>query len=114
MSRSAEGNSRRTRITYALELPRASFAEYRWRHEELWPELREAIAGQGGHNFSLHYDPAAELVFGYLEVDDPDAWAAGADSDVTRRWWAYMADLMPTNPDGSPVSHPLIEVFHQP
>lgn len=106
--------AQRTRMTFALELPQASLAEYRRRHDQLWSELREAISRHGGHNFSLHYDAAAELVFGYLEVDDPHAWAAGADCDVTRRWWAYMADLMPTNPDNSPIGHELVEVFHHP
>ena len=31
---------------------------------------------------------------------------------VMRRWWAMMADIMETNPDGSPVAVPLVEVFH--
>ena len=33
---------------------------------------------------------------------------------VMRRWWAHMADLMATNPDGSPVVTPLIPMFHLP
>lgn len=107
-------SAERTRVTFAMELPREALDEYRRRHDEIWPELREAITLQGGHNFSLHYDADAELVFGYVEVDDLDAWSAGAGSDLTRRWWAHMADVMPTNPDISPVSHELIEVFHTP
>lgn len=104
----------RQRVTFALELPRAALPEYRRRHDAIWPELRAAMRAQGGHNFSLHYDESSELVFGYLEVDDLERWHAGASSEVTRRWWAYLADLMPTNPDLSPISHPMIEVFHQP
>jgi L-rhamnose mutarotase len=31
---------------------------------------------------------------------------------VCRRWWTYMRDIMPTNPDDSPRSRPLREMFH--
>jgi hypothetical protein len=34
--------------------------------------------------------------------------------EVMRRWWAHMAELMATNPDGSPVAVPLRRVFHLP
>jgi L-rhamnose mutarotase len=30
------------------------------------------------------------------------------------RGWKHMADLMPANPDSSPLSTPLREVFHLP
>lgn len=110
----SDGSGDRMRVTFALSLPRDNLAEYRRRHDDLWPELRAAIARQGGHNYSLHYDADAELVFGYVEVGDFDAWKAGAGSEVTQRWWAYMADVMPTNPDNSPISHELIEIFYTP
>jgi L-rhamnose mutarotase len=29
-----------------------------------------------------------------------------------KRWWAYMGDIMATNPDGSPIALPLAETFH--
>jgi L-rhamnose mutarotase len=47
-----------------------------------------------------------------VEVDDPQRWAANSATDVGRRWWRYMAEVMPTNPDLSPLSESLREVFY--
>lgn len=101
------------RIAFSLVLPGENAAEYRRRHDALWPELREAIREQGGRNYSIFAAPEIDRVFGYLEVDDLDRWNSGAGSELTHRWWQHMADLMPTNPDGSPLDTPLFEVFHQ-
>lgn len=32
--------------------------------------------------------------------------------EIVQKWWAYMADIMETNPDNSPVSIPLPELFY--
>ena len=55
---------------------------------------------------------AALLLFGYIEVDDPERWAAGADTAINRKWWDFMADIMETNEDNSPVSVDLPVLFH--
>jgi L-rhamnose mutarotase len=103
----------RHRVAFSLRLPSGSVPEYARRHAELWPQLRAAIAEQGGHNFTIFAVPAIDRVFGYLEVDDPDRWAAGAGTELTRRWWRYMAEIMPAHEDGSPIGDDVIEVFHQ-
>jgi L-rhamnose mutarotase len=100
------------RVAFSLELPRQSVAEYTRRHAEIWPDLRSAIAEQGGHNFSIFAIPGIDRVFGYLEVEDLERWEAGAGTDLTHRWWRYMADIMPTNADSSPRADTVHEVFH--
>jgi L-rhamnose mutarotase len=102
-----------TRVAFSLILPRENIGEYQTRHSQLWPELRAAIREQGGSNYSIFAAPELDRVFGYLEVEDLERWQSGAASDVTARWWSYMADLMPTNADSSPIGSPLFEVFHQ-
>jgi L-rhamnose mutarotase len=102
-----------TRLAFSLLLEPEHLAEYSRRHDKLWPELRAAIRDQGGSNFSIFYDDQTQRVFCYLEVEDEDRWAAGAESEITRRWWHYMSDVMPTNADLSPIAHDLAEVFHQ-
>jgi L-rhamnose mutarotase len=101
------------RLAFTLLLGPANVAEYQRRHDHLWPELRDAIRAQGGSNFSIFYDEQTERVFCYLEVDNEERWSAGAQTELTRRWWRYMAELMPTNADHSPIAHDLREVFHQ-
>jgi L-rhamnose mutarotase len=101
------------RIVQSLIVPAANLAEYRRRHDELWTEVRDGITAQGGRNFSILAVPELDRVITYVEVEDLRRWHAGAVSPATRRWWQYMAEVMPTNPDLSPVSRTLEEVFHQ-
>jgi L-rhamnose mutarotase len=101
------------RITQALVVPSEHLAEYARRHENLWGEIREGIAAQGGRNFSIFAAPELDRVFTYVEVEDLRRWHAGAASPATRRWWRYMAEIMPTNEDRSPIARSCEEVFHQ-
>ncbi len=103
----------RHRLASSLVVPRASLAEYERRHRDIWPELMEAISSQGGHNYSIFAAPDLDRVFSYLEVDNLERWNAGSGAELTQRWWKYMAPIMPTNSDRSPISTELPEVFHQ-
>ena len=47
-----------------------------------------------------------------VEVESEERWQAIASTDVCRRWWRHMREIMPSNPDDSPVSRELREVFH--
>jgi len=51
-------------------------------------------------------------LYGYIEIEDEEVWKKAADTDINRKWWDYMADIMETNPDNSPVSKDLKLVFH--
>ncbi|HEY3872253.1 MAG TPA: L-rhamnose mutarotase [Actinocrinis sp.] len=101
------------RITQALVLPAAHLTEYIRRHDDLWSEIREGIAEHGGRNFSIFAAPELDRVITYVEVEDLRRWQGGAVSPATRRWWRHMAEIMPTNPDLSPISLSCEEVFHQ-
>lgn len=87
-------------------------AEYERRHNLLWPEMKEMIHAHGGRNYSIFLDRETLTLFGYIEIKDEALWAAGADTQINRKWWDYMADIMETNPDNSPVSKDLYPVFH--
>lgn len=86
--------------------------EYEKRHNQLWPEMREMIHEYGGHNYSIFLDRETLALFGYLEIEDEEKWNASAQTAICRKWWDYMADIMETNPDNSPVSIDLQPVFH--
>ena len=86
--------------------------EYERRHDMLWPEMKEMIHQYGGKNYNIFYDHETSTLFGYIEVEDPDLWAKGSDTPINRNWWDFMADIMETNPDNSPVSQDLQLVFH--
>jgi L-rhamnose mutarotase len=63
-------------------------------------------------NYSIFLDPESRELFAYVEVESEEQWAAVASTDVCRRWWHFMRELMPSNADGSPKSCDLREVFH--
>lgn len=86
--------------------------EYERRHNLLWPEMKEMIHEYGGKNYTIFLDEETMTLFGYIEVESEEKWAASAQTEICQKWWAYMADIMETNPDNSPVSIDLKTVFH--
>jgi len=86
--------------------------EYQRRHDELWPELREVLEHHGVRSYSIFLQPEMNFLLAYAEIDSLEQWDAIASTPECRRWWAHMRDIMPTNPDNSPVSADLREVFH--
>lgn len=86
--------------------------EYERRHRPIWPELEAVLKAHGVHNYSIFLDPEDDSLFGYVEVEDEARWDAIAQTEVCRRWWRHMREVMPANPDDSPVSRDLKEVFH--
>ena len=86
--------------------------EYRRRHSPIWPELEAVLKAHGVHNYSIFLHPETRQLFGYAEIQDEAQWAAIAQTETCRKWWAYMRDMMPCHPDNSPVSLGLDEVFH--
>jgi L-rhamnose mutarotase len=86
--------------------------EYVRRHQPIWPDLERTLLAHGVRTYSIYLDPITSDLFAYVEFDSEDRWTAVAATEVCQRWWRYMRDLMPSNPDDSPVSRPLEEVFH--
>lgn len=107
-----KGSCRMIRKGFKMKLYPGMAAEYEKRHNELWPEMRDMIHRHGGHNYSIYLDPETNVLYGYIEIEDEALWAQAADTPVNRRWWDFMAGLMETNPDKSPVSVDLKPVFH--
>lgn len=87
------------------------YEEYRKRHDELWPEMKEMLEQHGMIHYSIFLDENTGNLFAYVEIEDEERWSRTADTEINRKWWDYMKDIMETNPDNSPVSVPLTEVF---
>ncbi|CAM2977319.1 L-rhamnose mutarotase [Rariglobus hedericola] len=86
--------------------------EYERRHRPIWADLEAVLKAHGAHNYSIFLDQRTHMLFGYVEVEDEQRWDAIAQTPECRRWWRHMADIMPSNEDGSPVARGLREVFH--
>lgn len=97
---------------FKMKLYQGMAEEYERRHNQLWPEMKEMIHQYGGSNYSIFIDKDTNTLFAYIELEDEEKWDASADTAINRKWWDYMADIMETNPDNSPVSVDLDMVFH--
>ncbi len=100
------------RHAFKMRLNPGMEAEYTRRHDEIWPDLVDLLRDAGISNYSIHLDRETNTLFGYLERRDDHAMEDLPNHPVMKRWWAYMGDIMATNPDGSPVAIPLAETFY--
>lgn len=100
------------RKAFKMKLYEGMAAEYEKRHNELWPEMKDMIHECGGSNYTIFLDKETNILYGYIEIEDEAKWNASAETAINRKWWDFMADIMETNPDNSPVCVDLNEVFH--
>ncbi len=102
------------RYAFKMKLNPGMEAEYRKRHDEIWPELVSLLHEAGISDYSIHLDPETNILFGVLSRPRDHKMADLPNHPVMKRWWAHMADIMQSNPDNSPVAVDLIPVFHLP
>lgn len=100
------------RKAFRMSVTPGQEAEYEKRHSPIWPELEQTLRDHGAHNYSIFLDSETNALYAYVEIESQERWDAVAQTEVCQRWWAMMKDIMPSNPDNSPVSRELTEVFH--
>jgi L-rhamnose mutarotase len=100
------------RKAFRMSVNAGQEAEYERRHNPIWRELEDTLLQNGVRTYTIFLDPATRDLFGYAEIESEERWAAIASTGVCRRWWRHMKEIMPANPDDSPVSQELREVFH--
>lgn len=99
------------RLAFKMKLHEGRAAEYKARHDIIWPELMNLLKEAGISNYSIFLDEDTHLLLGVMEVEDEQALDQLPENPIMKKWWLYMADIMDTNPDYSPVSTPLKQVF---
>jgi L-rhamnose mutarotase len=99
------------RIAFVMSVNPGRSSEYERRHSPIWPELADTLKAHGVHNYSIFHDPATNQLFAYAEIEDEARWKAIAQTEVCKRWWRHMGDVMPSHADSSPVSRDLRSVF---
>jgi L-rhamnose mutarotase len=101
-----------TRKAFKMSVYPDQHAEYARRHNPIWGELEETLRAHGVRTYSIFLDVQTSELFAYVEFESDEQWNAIARTDVCQRWWKHMREIMPTNPDDSPASRELKEVFH--
>lgn len=102
------------KYAFRMQLNPGAEAEYRKRHDDIWPELVALLHEAGVEDYSIHLDPETNALFGVMWRRCDHAMAALPEHPVMQRWWAHMADLMQTHPDNAPVARDLVPLFHLP
>lgn len=100
------------RKAFKMSVNRDEHAEYARRHNPIWPELEEALRAHGVSTYSIFLDEQTSELFAYVEFESEERWKQIAQTEVCRRWWQHMREIMPSNPDNSPESREINEVFH--
>lgn len=100
------------RVAFKMKLIKGFEAEYQKRHDEIWPDLRVLLKDSGISEYSIYLDEETGSLFGFLKIADPIKLDELPSFPVMQKWWKFMGDIMETNPDNSPVSIPLKEVFY--
>lgn len=97
---------------FKMQLFSGQEKEYEKRHNQLWPEMKKMIHEYGGKNYTIFLDKDTLTLFGYIEIESEEKWNKSAETEICKKWWDFMADIMETNPDNSPACIDLIKVFH--
>lgn len=100
------------RIAFKMKLVKGFEVEYQKRHDEIWPSLKALLKDSGISEYSIFLEQETGNLFGFLKIEKPIKLAELPSFQVMQEWWKFMGDIMETNPDNSPVSIPLKEVFY--
>lgn len=102
------------RIAFRMNLNPGQAAEYEKRHDEIFPELSQVLKDAGVSDYSIWLDPQSNHLFGILTRTGTHTMDALPNTEIMKRWWKHMADIMETHPDNVPVQVPLKQVFYLP
>lgn len=95
-----------------MKLKPGCIEEYKKRHDKIWPEVKQLLAEAGISDYSIFFDEETDTLFAVQKIAGQKGSQDLGKSETIKNWWVYMADIMDTNPDCSPISIPLEEVFY--
>lgn len=99
------------RNAFVMQLKKGCEAEYKKRHDALWPELKSLLFQHGIDSYYIYLDEENGKLFAFQSLVNSNTLAEISKNPVMKKWWKFMADVMETNPDDSPLTFPLSEVF---
>jgi L-rhamnose mutarotase len=100
------------RLAFKMYLNEGQKEEYKKRHDALWPGLHQMLKGAGVSEYSIFLDEESSVLFAFQKVSGEGGSQDLGQTEIVKKWWAFMADIMKTNPDNSPVTVPLEELFY--
>ena len=99
------------RLAFKMKLNKGQKEAYKRRHDQLWPELKKLLKDAGVSEYSIFIDEESNTLFAFQKVSGVGGSQDLANHPIVKKWWDFMAYIMEVNPDNSPVSIPMEEVF---
>lgn len=87
-------------------------AEYKKRHDAIWPELEQLLHEEGVSDYSIFLDRETNMLIGVQKTKAKTGSQQMGGNPLVRRWWDYMADIIEVQADNSPRTVELPEVFY--
>jgi L-rhamnose mutarotase len=100
------------RVAFKMKLKPGMAGEYEKRHDEIWPELKTLLKKNGISEYSIFIDCESDTLFAFQKVEGSGNSQELGESELVKKWWDYMADIMEVYKDNSPITIPLEEVFY--
>ena len=100
------------RVALTMKLKKGFEEEYKKRHDDIWPELKKELTDAGVSDYSIFLDEQTLTLFATHKLTEDNDLNSLPQKEIVKKWWAYMADIMETNPDNSPACGELKEVFY--
>ena len=102
------------RKSFRMTLKEGKLEEYKKKHDEVWPEITEALTNAGVTNYSIYYHEKDNTLIEYMELKDNNTFETLEELDILKKWNIYMKNLLVTKSeeDATPVVEELLEVFH--
>ncbi|MCG2583933.1 L-rhamnose mutarotase [Massilia sp. TS11] len=97
---------------FKMQLKPGHVAEYKRRHDAIWPELSALLSDAGIYDYSIFLDEQTLSLFAVMRVEADNTLASLPEHPIMRRWWDHMAELMEVEPSNRPKEWPLQPMFH--
>jgi len=101
-----------TTRAFRMKLKPGMVEEYKRRHDDIWPELSDALRDAGIHDYSIFLDEETLHLFAVLKLRPGESSAELPELPVMKRWWDSMAALMEVEPGNRPKEWALVPMFH--
>ena len=100
------------KIAFRMFLNPGQVAEYKHRHDTIWPELKALLQQSGIRDYSIFLDEERHVLFATLRRTADHTMDDLPRHPVMKRWWEHMADLMEVEPGNRPREWPLRPMFY--
>jgi L-rhamnose mutarotase len=100
------------RVCFTFDLYEGAEAEYKKRHDEIWPELVTAIKEAGFANYSLFRRGTQIVAYAEVSPDLQTALGKLGTSEYNAKWATWFEDLIVNLTDAKGRLMSMTEVWH--